>query len=45
MRRRKVVGGDDGAAATPTLTQQMGFNGTNVTVCVTDTGWTRGRRM
>jgi subtilisin family serine protease len=34
----KIVGGDDGRVATPTVTQQRGFNGTNVIVCVADTG-------
>ncbi|MGH7970817.1 MAG: S8 family serine peptidase, partial [Limisphaerales bacterium] len=38
----KIVGGDDGRLATPTLTQQMGFTGTNVTVCVADTGLDSG---
>jgi subtilisin family serine protease len=38
----KLVGGDDGRVATPTLTQQLGFNGSNVTVCVADTGLDSG---
>ncbi len=38
----KIVGGDDGALATPTLTQQWGYNGSNVTVCVADTGLDTG---
>jgi Subtilase family/Bacterial TSP3 repeat len=38
----KVVGGDDGLTATPTVTQQLGFDGTGVTVCVADTGLDSG---
>ena len=38
----KLVGGDDGNVATPTVTQQLGFNGAGVTVCVTDTGLDSG---
>ena len=38
----KLVGGDDGQVATPTLTQQMGFDGSGVTVCVADTGLDTG---
>ena len=38
----KLVGGDDGNIATPTVTQQLGFNGSNVTVCVADTGLDTG---
>jgi hypothetical protein len=38
----KIVGGDDGADATPTLTQQLGFDGSGVTVCVADTGLDTG---
>jgi len=38
----KIVGGDDGNVATPTVTQQLGFNGSNVTVCVADTGLDSG---
>jgi hypothetical protein len=38
----KVVGGDDGFTATPTVTQQLGFDGRGVTVCVADTGLDSG---
>jgi Subtilase family/Bacterial TSP3 repeat len=38
----KLVGGDDGRTGTPTLTQQLGFGGTGVTVCVADTGLDSG---
>ncbi|SPE56354.1 Fibronectin type III domain protein (modular protein) [Verrucomicrobia bacterium] len=38
----KLVGGDDGRIATPTVTEQMGFGGTGVTVCVADTGLDTG---
>ncbi len=38
----KIVGGDDGKVATPTTTQQLGFNGAGVTVCVADTGLDSG---
>jgi len=38
----KLVGGDDGLTATPTVTQQLGFDGTGVTVCVADTGLDSG---
>jgi len=38
----KLVGGDDGQAGTPTLTQQRGFGGTGVTVGVADTGLDTG---
>ncbi len=38
----KVVGGDDGFVATPTVTQQLGFDGTGVTVSVADTGLDTG---
>lgn len=38
----KLVGGDDGRVATPTLTQQLGFGGAGVTVCVADTGLDTG---
>ena len=38
----KVVGGDDGLTGTPTLTQQLGFGGAGVTVCVADTGLDSG---
>ena len=38
----KLVGGDDGHVATPTVTQQLGFDGSGVTVCVADTGLDSG---
>ena len=38
----KIVGGDDGALATPTITQQQGFDGAGITVCVADTGLDTG---
>ncbi len=38
----KLVGGDDGQVATPTVTQQLGFGGQGVTVCVADTGLDSG---
>jgi len=38
----KIVGGDDGQVATPTITQQSGFDGKGVTVCVADTGLDTG---
>ena len=38
----KLVGGDDGNVATPTVTQQLGFDGAGVTVCVADTGLDSG---
>jgi hypothetical protein len=38
----KLVGGDDGRTGTPTVTQQLGFGGTGVTVCVADTGLDTG---
>ncbi len=38
----KIVGGDDGNIATPTVTQQLGFDGAGVTVCVADTGLDSG---
>ena len=38
----KIVGGDDGQIATPTVTQQLGFDGRGVTVCVADTGLDTG---
>jgi subtilisin family serine protease len=38
----KLVGGDDGKTATPTVTQQLGFGGAGVTVCVADTGLDTG---
>ena len=38
----KLVGGDDGQVATPTISQQLGFSGAGVTVCVADTGLDSG---
>ena len=38
----KLVGGDDGDFGTPTITQQLGFDGSGVTVCVADTGLDTG---
>ena len=38
----KLVGGDDGHTATPTVSQQLGFGGSGVTVCVADTGLDTG---
>ena len=38
----KLVGGDDGNVATPTVTEQLGFGGQGVTVCVCDTGLDTG---
>ena len=38
----KIVGGDDGLVATPTITQQQGFGGQGVIVCVADTGLDTG---
>jgi hypothetical protein len=38
----KIVGGDDGQVGTPTLNQQLGFDGSGVTVCVADTGLDTG---
>jgi len=38
----KLVGGDDGRTATPTVTQQLGFDGSGVTVCIADTGLDTG---
>jgi len=38
----KLVGGDDGASATPTVTQQLGFDGSGVTVAVADSGLHNG---
>ncbi len=38
----KIVGGDDGQVATRTVTEQLGFNGAGVTVCVADTGLDSG---
>jgi subtilisin family serine protease len=41
----KIVGGDDGRVATPTLTEQLGFTGTNVIVCIADTGLDSGNTI
>jgi hypothetical protein len=38
----KLVGGDNGLTGTPTVTQQLGFGGAGVTVCVADTGLDSG---
>ncbi|HET7624542.1 MAG TPA: S8 family serine peptidase, partial [Verrucomicrobiae bacterium] len=38
----KIVGGDDGQAGTPTLTQQLGFDGSGVKVAVADSGLMEG---
>ena len=38
----KIVGGDDGSPGTPTITQQLGFNGSGVTVAVADSGLQEG---
>lgn len=38
----KIIGGDDGNLATRTVTQQLGFDGSGVTVCVADTGLDSG---
>jgi len=38
----KLVGGDDGSVGTPTSTQQLGYGGKGVTVCVADTGLDTG---
>ena len=38
----KLVGGDDGSVATPTVTEQLGYDGAGVTVCVADTGLDSG---
>ena len=38
----KIVGGDDGNVGTPTVTEQLGFGGAGVTVCVADTGLDTG---
>ncbi len=38
----KLVGGDDGRVATPTVTEQLGYNGSNIIVCVADTGLDTG---
>src|SRR5438477_2347941 len=38
----KIVGGDDGAAGTRTVTQQLGFDGSGVKVAVADSGLNNG---
>ena len=38
----KIVGGDDGRTGTPTVTEQLGFGGAGVKVCVADTGLDTG---
>lgn len=38
----KVIGGDTGQVGTNTLTQQLGYDGRGVTVCVADTGLDTG---
>ena len=38
----KLVGGDDGNTGTPTVSQQLGYGGAGVTVCVADTGLDSG---
>src|SRR6266568_6196164 len=38
----KIIGGDDGAAGTRTVTQQLGFDGSGVKVAVADTGLNNG---
>lgn len=38
----KIVGGDDGLMGTRTVTQQLGFDGKGVTICVADTGLDTG---
>jgi subtilisin family serine protease len=38
----KVVGGDDGESGTPTITQQLGYDGRGVTVAVADSGLQEG---
>jgi len=38
----KIVGGDDGLTGTPTVTEQLHFGGSGVTVCVADTGLDTG---
>jgi subtilisin family serine protease len=38
----KLVGGDDAERSTPTLTQQLGFNGSGVKVAVADSGLDTG---
>ncbi len=38
----KIVGGDDGLRGTPTLTQQLGYDGSGVVVAVADSGLDSG---
>lgn len=38
----KIVGGDDGQSSTPTLVQQLGYDGSGVTVAVADSGLDSG---
>ena len=38
----KIVGGDDGATGTPTISQQLGYDGSGVTVAVADSGLQEG---
>lgn len=38
----KITGGDDGEAGTPTLTQQLGYDGSGITVSVADSGLMEG---
>src|SRR6185503_6496128 len=38
----KIVGGDDNERTTPTVTQQLGFDGTGVSVAVADSGLDTG---
>lgn len=38
----KIVGGDDGFRSTPTVTQQLGYDGSGVVVAVADTGLDSG---
>jgi serine protease AprX len=38
----KLIGGDAGTTGTPTVTEQQGFGGTGVTVCLADTGLDTG---
>jgi len=38
----KLVGGDDGRTGTFTVTEQLGFDGSGITVCVADTGLDTG---
>ena len=38
----KITGGDDSDAGTPTITQQLGYDGTGITVAVADSGLQEG---